>query len=309
MADPLMDQFYLDLDPQGCRLIKLPHRIWVFGGPCRRNPSDPFESTRDAFLDRTLTAYPSAGWFGDIDKPENYPDWIHFSGYSDLLEFERDACYLSRAIILFAESPGSIAELGALVLDGNISEYLYVVVASIYQKDDYRNSFINLGPLKRVDDAGALCVVNASKASVFGDDDFVTIKDDFSAWLPRQAASAKLDPNNPMHALLLIADFVDLQLVATKDQILKFVGYFEVEIGKATLEKYLSLLCFFRYIDVERRGGGQYFYVRRRDSNAPWMEYEAITGVKRFDRLRHKSGRQQAISESPRVKNILGGGA
>lgn len=304
MADPLMDQFYLDLDPQGCRLVKLPRRIWVFGGPCRKNNSDPFESVRDAYLHRTLTAFPIVNWFADIDKPENYPDWIHFSGYADLLEFERDACYLSRAIMLFVESPGSIAELGALALANNISDHLYAVVATKYQKDDFRNSFINLGPLKRLDNSKALCVIGSEDSSAFGDEDFVSINEDFSEWLPKMVASVKFDPDNPMHIFLLISDFVDLQLVVTKSHISDFIEYFGVRIGEDALKKYLKLLCFFKYFDEERRGG-RYFYVRRRDGDAPWINYEAKTGGRGFVRLGHKAARQRQISECSMERKLL----
>lgn len=92
--------------------------------------------------------------------PEYYSDWGEFNTYSDLLLFEADLAYLTSAIIVFLESPGAIAELGAFSQISSLSEKLLVVVSEQYHP---RKSFISLGPIRSLHDTKkyqhCLCVI------------------------------------------------------------------------------------------------------------------------------------------------------
>ena len=98
-GEPL-DQLHDQLDPGACRLANLPGRIWLFGGKggFRMGSPDPCESLRESFWRQSmaLPTSPGRAWVTDLDIPENHPGWWAFSGYDDLLTFERDACHLAR---------------------------------------------------------------------------------------------------------------------------------------------------------------------------------------------------------------------
>ena len=67
--------------------------------------------------------------------------------YPDLLSFETDLAQICELIILFSESQGSIAELGAFAMSKELASKMMVVVRDYFLKDD---SFIKLGPLRHL---------------------------------------------------------------------------------------------------------------------------------------------------------------
>jgi hypothetical protein len=71
--------------------------------------------------------------------------YVTDAAYTNLLEFERDLAQICSLVLLFCESVGSFAELGAFAADDDIAPRTLVVVASNYLQED---GFIKLGPLK-----------------------------------------------------------------------------------------------------------------------------------------------------------------
>ena len=305
MSGTPLDQFIAVVNPKGCHLINLPNRIWVFGGPVAENTQEPSESLRDSFWRHTLNAIPPQNWFVDLDRPENHQGWWAFSGYDDLLEFERDACYLARKTILFSESPGAHAELGALALDDSILPRLFVVVQNQYLNEGTRESFLNLGPIKRALNKGARCVIDGSGPKNLTNDDFEAIVDSFNAVLGEgEHNRVSLQLKNPTHRLLLIADLVDLFLVSKAVDIQKALSHFEIEIHIDSLAKELNLLSFFNFVRLEFRGN-EPFWVRSPSSDSPWVDYKANSGNAHFDRGRFKVVSQTYVEADKRLNYIF----
>ncbi len=302
MSGEPLDQLIDMVDPEACHLINLPNRIWVFGGPCNSD-SDP-TSLRDSFWRQTLTSSTQADWLEQLDRPEDHEGWWAFSGYNDLLQFERDACYLARATVIFSESPGSHAELGALALDDSILPRLLVVVQSKYLHEGTRESFLNLGPVKRVHDKGRRCVIGTAHKILLPEDDFQTIMDEISAWLPTVPQKSLLQTKNPTHTLILLADLVDLFHVSKAADLLRAITYFGVSWDHAKLERALKLLEFFRLVRLELRGS-EPFWVRRHKSDAPWVNYTAKSSKEPFDRSRFKVASEKHVQSDKRKKSIF----
>ena len=305
-GEPL-DHLYNRLNPRACRLENLPDRIWRFGGKGVFNSGqEPSESLRDSFWRQSLMLPPSANrtWHHDLDIPENHQGWWAFSGYDDLLTFERDACHLARAIILFPESPGSLAELGALAVDDSIVDRLLVVVQSRFLEPSCRESFLNLGPLKRVEVRQHRCVIHAETTRTLANDDFDTIIEFIDARLPKSRNSEKLDVGNPKHRLLLIADLVDLLLIARPTELRAVLQYFGVEIAVAELERAAKLLEFFGLLRIDH-WGMELFFVRRKQLSRTWVSYTSQDGLPSFDRSRFKVERRTALSADKRQLAVL----
>lgn len=297
------------LDPAGCRIVRLPEKVWLFGGPGKfttQGWNGP-ESLRESFWYQWVTGVPPSGdhWTKHLDFPEQHDGWWAFSGYDDLLMFERDACHLARAIVLFAESPGSLAELGALAVDDSIIDRLVVVVQSTYLQPEKRQSFLSLGPLQRVHFRKGRCVISAHGGMVLPSDDFETVMQFVDQWLPQAPKTEKLRPDNPTHRLLLIADLVDLLLVCKPDELQTALRHFGIDLHPDELSRAASLLDFFGLMRIEHRGN-EPFYTRRVGSGAAWIDYTAREG--RFDRSRFKIERQTAVEADIRLKSILGRG-
>jgi hypothetical protein len=64
--------------------------------------------------------------------------------YKDLLRFETDLAQITELILLFSESEGSFAELGAFAMVPDIASRLLVVITDRHYQHD---SFIKLGPI------------------------------------------------------------------------------------------------------------------------------------------------------------------
>lgn len=303
MSGEPLDQFVEIVDPGACHLINLPDRIWVFGGPCSRD-GEAAASLRDSFWKQTLQSTTQQPWLKYLDRPENHNGWWAFSGYDDLLEFERDACYLARATILFAESPGSLSELGALAIDESILPRLHVVVQSRHLADTRRESFLNLGPLKRVEKHGCRCVIGGDSDTQLPGAEFEIITESITTWLPTQPRTAALRVENPTHRLLLLADLVDLLLVSKIDDIRRAAAHFGVALSEPEVTRAMMLLDFLGLVKLEHRGR-EPFAVRREKSAAPWVNYTAKPGGPRFDRSRFKIAAEDFIKGDQRRNSVF----
>jgi hypothetical protein len=300
-----LDQLIATVDPRGCHLINLPSRIWVFGGPIAEDSSHSCRSLRDSFWRQQIATLQQRSWFKHLDRPENHPGWWAFSGYDNLLEFERDACYLASRIVLFSESPGSHAELGALALDDSILPRLFVVVQAQFMEGDLRESFLNLGPIRRVDLKGSKCVIGTTHSRHLPPDDFEAIVDSVDAALDNKPhGRITLHQINPTHRLLLIADLVDLLLVSKLADLQRALVHFGIAISDADLQRGVGLLAFFKLVRFEQRGT-EPFWVRCTSGDAPWVDYTAAIGQTHFDRTRFKVSCQEWIRTDNRRSPIF----
>ena len=260
---------------------------------------------RDFFLAKAFSLPPTKEdqWLSHLDKPEKYPGWHSFSGYSDLHEFERDACYIASSVIIFLESPGALAEAGALAIDEHLPENLFIVT-----RDEHYSaqSYIRLGPITRVQNLnGGICIVNGAPNERLSDDDFEIIKDHFSVWNPNFRKTEKFNPENKTHQLLIIGDLVNLLLVSKADDLLKILTHLDVQISRNKLEKYLNLLSFFEVIILIKRGY-ETFYKSHPDFSES-IDYKAVK-EKRFSRTSFLAARQDEIKLDKRAAYIWGGG-
>jgi hypothetical protein len=305
-----LDQLRDQLDPRACRLANLPDRIWLFGGQGAFTANSaalnlPIESMRDSFWRKAFTSIPGPDkiWIENLDMPEKHEGWWAFSGYDDLLTFERDACYLARAVILFPESPGSFSELGALSVDETIVKRLIVVVQSKYLQDETRASFLNLGPLTRAKTLGLRCVIGGASFPDLTIDDFDTILEFIDQKLPRVPGTEKLQIENPTHKLLLVADLIDLLLVCKPAELLLALNHFGLLMASEDLERAAKLLQFFKLIRIEHRGDEHYF-MRQQHTSRTWVDYTASQGKGPFNRSRFKIDREVLLDK--RHLSILG---
>lgn len=304
-GEPL-DQLRDQLDPGACRLANLPARIWLFGGIFGNNSTASPSSLRQAFWQKSLSSPPSPllTWTSELEIPENHPGWWAFSGYDDLLTFERDACHLARAIVLFPESPGSFAELGALAVDDSIVGRLLVVVQSQYLDAGARESFLNLGPLKRVEARQNRCVIGMGSGFDLTQDDFDTITEFVHDRLPSLPSTERLRLDVPTHKLLLTADIVDLLQICKLQELQAALQHFGFNLSIHEIDRSAKLLEFFDLIRIEHRGSER-FLVRREKSDRTWVNYTARAGMPPFDRSRFKLDRRSLLEGDRRLMSVL----
>ncbi len=302
--------FQETVDASRSRVARLPRRIWLFGGQFSEDPkTQPSRSIREAFNRSALTR--SYAWIADIVRPEDYPDWLHFSGYKDLLLFERDAGFLSRAIVLFPESEGAIAELGAFSLDEQLHTRLFVIVSRKYREHPLRQSFVNLGPLRRLESIGSgedgipanICVIDSEKPNEVTDAELNVIFEDLDAWLTVGPKTERFRKENPTHRLLLIADLVDLLQVLSERHLLEALNHFGITASRPEIRRLGQLLDLLGMVRLAERGSEK-FLVSMREKGEPLLEYDAVEG-RRFDRLSFKAKTWTSVKSDPHLGPLL----
>ena len=271
------------VDLNKLKVVSASNIVWVFGGPYDiRKPSDNL-SNRHVFLNEIYSKHHQLST--RVKIPESYQDWNSFEGYADLLQFERDAAYLSNFVILFCESPGALAELGTFAADDELCKKTLVIISNQHLAAD---SYISLGPIKKIGmhDEHAICVVDANNPNEFIEDlpaVFAAVEQ-MAEGKPKEVA---FKPQHTKDVFLLIADLVDLFHALTRQEILGLLLFFKVCIDDNKLRQYIKQLLLFKLI--EERHWGVFHYLTPGKGSKPYVKYQAALKQSAFDRQRFKT--------------------
>lgn len=191
-----------------------------------------------------------------------------------------------------------------MAVDDSIVNRLLVVVQSRYLEHAARESFLNLGPLKRVNALSNRCVIGAADGDL-SDDDFETIAEFVCERLPSMPNTERLRVDAPTHKFLLIADLIDLLQICRPLELQMALKHFHVDLATPDLERSARLLEFFNLIRIEERGA-ELFFVRREKADRTWVNYTARDGMPPFDRSRFKLVRRSLLEGNKRLMSVLG---
>ncbi len=275
-----IDSFISTVDPHKATVVSFPEFIAIFGGPIRfkKSRAKP-KSNRDAFY-RWILEHRS-----DLKEllliPENYSDWSDSAIYSDLLLFEKDLGYLTSAVLIFLESPGSIAELGAFSQIDSLSKRLMVVV-----KDGHhpKKSFISLGPIRSIKEtqkhAHSVCVIPDVKPEQLMPS-IPSIVEMLDLKRARTKSNESRKRNDQQHQILLILDFINLFLVIQKNELKQLAMHFGFKLSLGRLNQLLFLLEKTELITCKHSFGNQYYLPRKFNK---YIDYTSKTGSSSFKR-------------------------
>ena len=266
------------INPIDTRISALPSFILVFGGPL----GDPKKSARQLFLNWVDLNRPDLREW--MRKPEDYTDWDSLDGYANLIDFERDAVCLTRAVVLFSESPGSHAELGAFCMDPILSERLFVVIG----EDHYNaGSFISKGPIKKIEDVSeeSICTVRGID-SVVVQPELQQIADSLDAKLKIFPKTTYFDPKRRRDQFLLIADLIELFGALIAHEIVDLCGLLGFNSNVPEIRGLLRQLSRFQIITSVKKN--TYLYYIPTAHRFQFLSYKSLNGNARFDRMRFK---------------------
>lgn len=267
------------INPQESRIKQLPHIVLVYGGQL----GDPLASARQFFLN--FMSVGSSPINSHIRTPEQYSDWNKFEGYGNLVDFESDAGLLTKAIVLFSESAGSFAELGAFCMDPVISERLFVVVS----RENYNaDSFIAHGPIKKIENLhpdNSVCVVDTLDPSKV-EQEFAAIVLALEEKIRSIPKTQAFDPNRQRDKFLLIADLIELFGALTISEIESLAKVMQVTLSLAELKRILNQLIRFELIELIEKSTKRYYLPP--SSRESYFDYASRKGAPAFDRTRFK---------------------
>jgi len=223
--------FAQSIDISRSKLRNGSRRISIFGG-LTTNSNGGVLSQRGTFLafNKKLQA--------KFIVPEDYKSWNHFGTYGDLLTFEEDICAAVDHILVFVESAGSIAELGALIKSPDFGSKLTVVIGENYPQD----SFIQLGLARYWTAQYENSEVLFTRDEKLLQDEVDYIGSHVAEKISQQPSLEGLNLDKFRHLVYLIVDFVDLLQVARPNDIVHFLDCLGVKPNKRRLDQLLFVL-------------------------------------------------------------------
>ena len=285
MFPTLLDEFVVLVDHARTQVIRLPSIVFVFGRQLREEIADPPSGMRDLFV---TWAHENRHEVADLlHLPEDYPEWNQFDGYDDLVEFERDAGCISRAILLFVESEGAFTELGAFCTQSVLAERLFVVLFSKYFR---AISFIALGPLrvvKRVQgDECSICPVDGDTLA-----DFEKVLPDLASEVLAKAKqnpkTHAFDPGQIRDQFLFIADIVELFGALSTAEIIRLLEKFGMSLSSKRVTQMLNLLSLLKVVQPSEHLSRD-FFVPPTANREGFIGYKIQGSEARLDRVKFK---------------------
>lgn len=257
--------------------------IFLCGGKTKAK-SKKLLSIRDAFLKipdnpalkgRSILLAESVNTF-HLSRP----------AYTNLLDFEVDFAQLCELILLFSESQGSIAELGAFSMRQELASKMLVVVRDYHLKDD---SFIKLGPLKH------LTATYGDHAEFVLNDDETGIKINSIKNLDLEVLRDRLtpainarfevtrekttfNPNRRGHVIKLLVGLIQIFGGLTADELVELAAGFSVAVTPDDVDRMMLCAEAAKWVKKEHRGFTNYYFslptdvdalVARFDKNSP----------------------------------------
>jgi hypothetical protein len=235
--------FAKSLKAERCKIRNTPNLIFLCGGPITAAPQ--CASARDYFHRHLKKKAPLIAQ--RVKLAEDVNDWFHRREvFPDLLELEKYLADLADITVLFVESPGSIAELGAFAVSDALRPKTLAVLNTCYDDD---RTFISDGPVKKIKKENEKLVryypwnpkdLNSSATQREFRDMAKDLTDFLEARDKSHPKEQSFKKDSHGHSLLMIGDLVRIAGVVTKTDIsdcLRELGCQEVQV-----DRYLSLL-------------------------------------------------------------------
>lgn len=223
---------------------------------------------------------------------------VFFPGgkYKDFLSFETDIAQISELIILFSESFGSAAELGAFVMVEEISSRLLVVIDDKNYED---SSFIKLGPIKMLEDiygSTSSCVIDRKDISIENIWDLSTLDEPAfkriisQAFTRRSATKVRehstFNKNRNGHVIKLIIGLLQHYGALTLDEIDLYLSCFDVVVSQDDIVNYLKCAEFAEWI-IETKNIFDTYYSCCAEKSA--LQYNLLADSPIRDKVRWKA--------------------
>lgn len=295
MAYSLVD-FAKSLRVDDCKITNTPRLIFLCGGKTEK--AGPHLSARDFFYRYLLRQGSSIAL--SVKLAEDVNEWYRKDVFPDLLELESYLADFADITVLFVESPGSIAELGAFAASDVLRPTTLAVLNSFYGS---KSSFISDGPVRKIENENQDLVhyynwdpERLNEPSTV--EEFETMATDLTLFMESRSSShpkeQRLDRKKHGHVLLLIADLIGIPGVVTITEVDDCLRGLGLKLDKKQLNCYISLLESMSFIKEVRRSN-QKFYVSKNPMSFVRYAYRPEASLK--DRTRIKSNIRAALDE------------
>jgi hypothetical protein len=262
MEDPRL-LFARSIDPSRTKVVKFPGVILVCGGIRVPEPGTP-TSLRDYILRYMSAAYTSAASY--VVLPEDLFDWANDAVYPNIFDLEEHLAALASVIVIFVESPGSIAELAAFCLLPGVRSKLLVFVQDRHFKHP---SFIRLGPLRYLEQRNSKSVLvypwetsGAGPGERIVEASVEPIRDEICRSIVKSHRASRTHrafDNSHGDRMLIVCELLNHMIGLRLHEIQEYFGLMGLNISMPELKQYLYVLERLRMVDTVRRGHYQFY--------------------------------------------------
>ncbi|MBR2658231.1 MAG: retron St85 family effector protein [Loktanella sp.] len=278
--------------------------VFLCGGALEEGSKPP-----SGFRDLYFRLHPKSTTSYRIILAEEAHPLEESAGYGDLLSFESDIAQVVALIVLFVESAGSLAELGAFAALETVAPSLLAILTDHHYA---QSSFIMNGPirfLERRHGEESVLALDSEELKISPNDISVieqvafqaTIEKAIEERLNRLDKWSKFDPNNAGHIIMAITGLCQEFGALIEKEIREFSSYFGVNDIRFTNYVYCAeLLGWIKKV----RKGNHIYYVAVDAEQA--INFKFIEGVKSRDKARWRSNIRIYWQEtdSPRMRAI-----
>ncbi|MDX8524829.1 retron St85 family effector protein [Mesorhizobium sp. MSK_1335] len=263
--------------------------IFLCGGPTDVAAIKPI-SLREAFT--RVYGKPGLKEFNTV-RPEDFRIFPPHGQYRDWLSFESEFAEIVDLIILFSESYGSAAELGAFSKVDEIAVRLLVVLDDANYNAD---SFIKHGPVLFLENTygpGAVCVLDRKDIKIESirnvtDVDLDTFAERLIPAIQKRKTDYRerttLNPTRPGHIIKFIVGLIQHYGALKQEEIRSLLDSTPVKIAPEKLPDYILCALNAEWIVKDRRGDVVYYCARPHQKDA--LEYRIRKDVKFEDKER-----------------------
>lgn len=296
----------LEIDPKHSVVKPFDGFVFVCGGPIKdRHPGDILVSVRQFALEKSGAKNQIAS--RQVIIAERATELLRGDAFSDLLEFEEHLAALSACVLIFLESPGSIAELGSFAVLPSLRSKVLVVCEHNHASP--ADSFIVLGPIAslRKKDVTSVQVfpmhVDSPPLSAVPSESLIAecwpdIEAALSKFIKRPVKESPFDRQLLPHRLILIVELVALYRALRRSELLDCLEVFVGSFSPKELDRCASLLVKFGMLSIQEWGNDK-FYVRANEIQ--YMRHRRLD-TKPFDRLRFSTDRLAEFKSNDEMK-------
>ncbi|SKA15910.1 hypothetical protein SAMN02745674_02199 [Lysobacter spongiicola DSM 21749] len=244
---------------------------------------------------------------------EKLTSLLHGDDFHDLLEFEEHIAALSACVLIFVESPGSIAELGSFAVMPHLTSKL-LVVCEQRMDSALQPSFIFMGPVAnlrriRVNSVQVFPIFKDGSTAADStklDDCWQFIEESVVESIRRPIPEAPLNAASLPHKMVVVAATVDLFVALKLGELHEAIRRFGVDVSTKQLRKITRMLEQFSIIKRVPYGHEDFFFSLAA-SPLLMLRPSISSGSKIFDQLRFKATAIEFFAETDnrRHKAIL----
>ncbi|TGR29099.1 MULTISPECIES: retron St85 family effector protein [unclassified Mesorhizobium] len=252
------------IDANSIRVMAPSPIILLCGGPIEVETPNP-SSLREAFT--RIYERPGLNAYATV-TPEEFEIFAPHGQYTDWLSFESEFAQIVDLIVLFSESYGSVAELGAFSMVEEIALRLLVVIDDRSYND---KSFIKLGPILYLESKygkSSICVVNRNDVKIERITNVEGVDLDRLAENLISAIEARrqdykehttFDASRPGHLIKLIVGLIQHYGALTAVEIEVLLYALELKVPTTKIPDYLLCAANAGWIVKDKRGLQEYY--------------------------------------------------